>query len=271
MTATDFAADTNAWGLMPTQFAPPKDAPPIADVADAIKQILEAVGRHLPTAFAPPAKKAKKGRLFQTPWGSMWLLIEKTRVRRQSWERVGVQLDVTLSARVTAVEKPVGLDAVESRALLAGGMLPPRGSSQYWQLETFGIEGIAYVLARVMNGWHELVDTGLATVGALLVANEKLAKAPTIEPFLAKIPRIFADVRNERNCRPSSQLGPLELAAAAAFVAANEHAAARTCLEVFRANPDNGDLRGSGVNSYYFGLSGPQRADLADAVAALIK
>ena len=67
---------------------------------EAVAQVLAAVQRNLPATFAPPPKKAKKGLAFVLPWGTMSLVIEKTRIRLESWEKTGVKLDVSLVARV---------------------------------------------------------------------------------------------------------------------------------------------------------------------------
>ena len=268
----DFAADHNTWGVVPAPLAPKGGvAPPYADVKEAVAQVLAAVQRNLPAAFAPPPKKAKKGLAFVLPWGSMSLVIEKTRIRLESWEKTGVKLDVSLTARVPAVEKLVGVEGDNARPLLMGGMLAPNSSFQYWRLETFGVEGMAYVLARVMNGYHDLVTAGPAVIGALFAGGVKLAAHPAIQPWSAKIPKLFEDRVNERNCRPSTRLGTLELAAAACFAAAGDKPAARACLDVFRADEWNQDLRGAGANSYVFELSGNQRADTLDAIDALVK
>lgn len=269
----DFAADHNTWGVVPGPLAPKGGvAPPYADVKEAVAQVLAAVQRNLPATFAPPPKKAKKGLAFVLPWGTMSLVIEKTRIRLESWEKTGVKLDVSLVARVPAVEKVIGLEGDEARPLLKGGMLAPRSSFQYWQLETFGVEGMAYVLARVMNGYHDLVTAGPAVIGALFAGGVKLTAAhPAIKPWSAKIPKLFEDRVNERNCRPSTRLGTLELAAAACFAAAGDKAAARACLDAFRADEWNQDLRGAGANSHVFELSGHQRADTFDAIDALVQ
>lgn len=268
--STDFAADQNAWGVVPTSLAPTEDAPPHADANEAIQQVLEAVKRNLPAVFVAPRKKAKKGLTFVLPWGTMSLVVEKTKVRRASWEKAGVQLDISLTARVPAVERLVGVEGDEARPLLKGGMLAPGHVQQYWQLETFGVEGMAYVIARVMNGYHDLVTAGPAVVGALFAAQEKLAAHPAIEPWYTKVPKLFADTTNERNCRPSTRLGTLHLAAAACFAAAEDKAAARACLEAFRADKYNQDLRGADANSIMFELTGNQRADALDAIAAIV-
>lgn len=269
----DFAADQNTWGVVPGPLAPKGGvAPPYADVKEAVAQVLAAVQRNLPATFAPPPKKAKKGLAFVLPWGTMSLVIEKTRIRLESWEKTGVKLDVSLVARVPAVEKLIGLEGDEARPLLKGGMLAPHSSFQYWQLETFGVEGMAYVLARVMNGYHDLVTAGPAVIGALFAGGVKLTAAhPAIKPWSAKIPKLFEDRVNERNCRPSTRLGTLELAAAACFAAAGDKAAARACLDAFRADEWNQDLRGANANSHVFELSGHQRADTFDAIDALVQ
>lgn len=269
----DFAADHNTWGVVPGPLAPKGGvAPPYADVKEAVAQVLAAVQRNLPATFAPPPKKAKKGLAFVLPWGTMSLVIEKTRIRLESWEKTGVKLDVSLVARVPAVEKLIGLEGDEARPLLKGGMLAPHSSFQYWQLETFGVEGMAYVLARVMNGYHDLVTAGPAVIGALFAGGVKLTAAhPAIKPWSAKIPKLFEDRVNERNCRPSTRLGTLELAAAACFAAAGDKAAARACLDAFRADEWNQDLRGANANSHVFELSGHQRADTFDAIDALVQ
>ena len=268
--SADFAADQNAWGVVPAPLAPTDGAPPYADANEAIQQVLEAVKRNLPAVFAPPKKKAKKGLAFVLPWGTMAVVIEKTRVGRERWEKAGVQLDVSLTARVPAVEKLVGVDGDEARPLLKGGMLAPGRGPQYWQLETFGVAGMAYVIARVMNGYHELVTAGPAVLGALFAAQEKLAAHPAIEPWYSKVPKLFDERTNERDCRPSTRLGTLDLAAAACFAAAEEKAAARACLDAFRAGKYNQDLRGAEANSIMFELTGNQRADALDAIAAIV-
>lgn len=268
----DFAADHNTWGVVPGPLAPKGGvAPPYADVKEAVAQVLAAVQRNLPATFAPPPKKAKKGLAFVLPWGTMSLVIEKTRIRLESWEKTGVKLDVSLVARVPAVEKLIGLEGDEARPLLKGGMLAPHSSFQYWQLETFGVEGMAYVLARVMNGYHDLVTAGPAAVGAMFARQVKLAAHPAIKPWFSRVPTLFDDRVNERSCCPSTRLGTLELAAAACFAAAGDKAAARACLDAFRADEWNQDLRGAGANSHVFELSGHQRADTFDAIDALVQ
>lgn len=268
--SADFAADQSTWGVVPATRAPKGGAPPYADVKEAVLQVLEAVTRDLPGVFAPPKKKAKKGLAFVLPWGTMTLVVEKTRVRRESWEKSGVQLDVSLVARVPAVEQLVGVEGDAARPLLKGGMLPPRGVSQYWQLDTFGVEGMAYVLARVMSGYHDLVTAGPAAVGAMFARQVKLAAHPAIKPWCSRVPALFDDRVNERSCCPSTRLGTLELGAAACFAAAGDKAAARACLDAFRAGDFNQDLRGADANSIMFELTGTQRADTFDALDALV-
>ena len=62
--SADFAADQNAWGVVPAPLAPTAGAPPYADANEEIQQVLEAVKRNLPAVFAPPKKKAKKGKVI---------------------------------------------------------------------------------------------------------------------------------------------------------------------------------------------------------------
>lgn len=269
--SADFAADQSTWGVVPASLAPKGGvAPPYADVREAVSQVLAAIQRDLPGVFAPPPKKAKKGLAFVLPWGTMTLIVEKSRVRRESWERSGVPLDVSLTARVPAVEKLVGVEADAARPLLMGGMLPPRAVSQYWHLDTFGVEGMAYIVARVMNGYHDLVTAGPAVVGAMFARQVKLAAHPAIKPWCTEVPKLFDDRVNERGCCPSTRLGTLELGAAACFVAAGDKVAARACLDAFRASDFNKDLRGADASSIMFELTGTQRADTFDALDALV-